>query len=387
MKYKPVKIGVIGCGMISDTYMHNLRDTFYITDLAACADLVDAKSTKQAEKYGIRKMTDEELLADPEIELVANLTYASAHYEVSKQILAAGKHCYSEKMIADNMDEARELYALAQEKHLMLAGAPDTFLGAALQTARYVLDRGLIGTPLLAIVSLGRNYQLIKTDADDAYRKYSVVRRGGGLPYDMGGYYLHALFHLFGPVKRVSGVCKTLDGTRPYLNPRHTLFNEPFDTDTENFLCGTLEFASGLTATIALTSDTPDGEHGFTVYGTEGTLYVPDPNEFGNPVYYRRSGQRFEFPLCFPYSASSRGIGIADMAWALRTGRPPRLSPLLAMHALEVVKGIVMAGNTGTYQNMEITFPRPAPLPSGWNGNGSEERNLFLYNDGENVIE
>ena len=385
MKFKPVKIGVIGCGVISDTYMNNLKNTFSITDLYACADLVDSKSDRRAEQYQIKKMSNEELLSDKEIDIVANLTYASAHYEVTKQILDAGKHCYSEKMLANSLDEADELYSLAKANGLMLACAPDTFLGASLQTTRYIIDKGLIGKPLIGTVLLTRFYQLIKTDQNDAERRFSVVRQGGGIPYDMGGYYLNALFNLFGPVKAVSGVCCTNDKIRPYLNPRHSLFDEDFVMDTENYMCGTLEFANGFCANIAITSDCATSQHAFTIVGTEGILYMPDPNNFGDKVYIQRvDGEKHEFPLVFPYNDKNRGIGIADMAWALRTERTPRISAEMSCHGLEVVKGLVKSFESGKKYTTKYTFDRPVPLASGILKNGAQERSLYLYGD-ENV--
>lgn len=144
MQYKPVKTAVIGSGMISDIYLSNLKKRFSIIDLVGCSDIVSEKSKAQAEKYGIRQMTNEEILNDPEIELVLNLTYASAHYEVSRQILSAGKHCYSEKMMCLTLEEAHELDRIRKEKNVMFTVAPDTFLGAPQQTARLIVEKGLI---------------------------------------------------------------------------------------------------------------------------------------------------------------------------------------------------------------------------------------------------
>ena len=197
MKFAPVKTAIIGCGMISDTYLQNLIQTFSIIDVVGCADQVDEKAARQAEKYNIPKRTVADILADPGVELVVNLTYASSHYEVNRQVLEAGKHLYCEKMMADTVSEAQKLVNLAHEKHLRFAVAPDTFLGGSMQTARQFVDAGIIGEPVMGVIRLARNYQMIKSDADDAVRKYSVMARGGGIPYDMGGYYLHTLFNIF----------------------------------------------------------------------------------------------------------------------------------------------------------------------------------------------
>lgn len=379
MKFKPVKTAIIGSGMISDIYMKNLKDTFSIIDLVGCSDMVDSKAQAQAEKYGIKKMTNEEILNDPEIELVVNLTYASAHFEVNKQILEAGKHCYCEKMMCLTQEEADILTKISKEKNLMFAVAPDTFLGASQQTARYIVDRGLIGTPLQAVVHLSRGYFMIKSGEDDAYRKYSVVAAGGGIPYDMGGYYLHELFNIFGSVNRVCGFAKTNNQTRPYLNPRHSKFNDDYFTDTINTISAALEFDCGLYATFSMSSDYNTTNQIFEIIGTEGRLILADPNNFGDKIYIKKNGSEpVEFPLCHPYSENSRGIGAADMAWALRTGRAPRLSSKMGYHALEIINAVIDCTNDNQVKTLKTKFERPAPISSEFYGGASQERNLFI---------
>lgn len=380
MKFKPVKTAVIGCGMISDTYLDNLKNKFSIIDLVGCSDIVVSKAEAQANKYGIRQMTNEEILGDPEIELVVNLTYASAHFDVNRQILEAGKHCYSEKLMCLTMEEAGILNQLRLKKGLMFAVAPDTFLGASQQTARYIVDRGLIGTPIQAIVHLSRGYFMIKSDEDDAKRKYSVMAEGAGIPYDMGGYYLHELFNILGSVKRVCGFAKTHNPARPYLNPRNSKFNEDYIVNTPNTASAVLEFDKGVYCTFSLSSEYNTGRHLFEIMGTEGRLILADPDRFGDKVYLQKgNGEPVEFPLCSPYSSSSRGIGAADMAWALRTGRPARLSTEMGMAALEVINGIIDCTEDNSVKIMNTKFERPVPLSSEFYSGASEERNLFLY--------
>lgn len=383
MKFAPVKTAVIGCGMISDTYLHNLTRTFSIIEVVGCADQVDEKAARQAEKYNIPKRTVNDILADPEVELVVNLTYASSHYEVNRRVLESGKHLYCEKMMADTVPEAQELVALAQEKHLRFAVAPDTFLGGSMQTARQFIDTGIIGEPVMGVIRLARNYQMIKSDADDAVRKYSVMARGGGIPYDMGGYYLHALFNIFGSVSRVCGFSFTRNATRPYLNPRHSKFDEPYFVDTENTITGALEFRCGFHATMAITSECRGGDgNAFEIYGTDGTLFLGDPNMFNDRLYYRTNGsEKLEFPITHPYGdqPSYRGIGAADMAWAIRTNRPHRLSAEMGLHALEVQRGILDSARDGQFRTLRTTFERPAPIAASHQGGACDERNLYLY--------
>lgn len=378
MQYKPVKTAVIGCGMISDIYLENLKNKFSIIDLVGCADIVSEKALAQSQKYHIRHMTNEEILADPEIELVLNLTYASAHYAVSRRILEAGKHCYSEKMMCLTRQQADELDRIRREKKVMFAVAPDTFLGAAQQTARLIVDRGLIGEPIQAIVNLSRGYHMTKSTEDDAKRKFSVMEAGGGIPYDMGGYYLHQLFNICGPVESVCGYMYTRCPERPYLNPRHEKFNDTFTVTTPNTLCASMRFRSGMLCSFHLSSEYRSYAEQFEIRGSEGILYLGDPNHFGDKVYLQRDGEKLEFPLCHPYAVNSRGIGAADMAWALRTGREPRLSFAMGYHALEIIHALADCSADGIRRTFNTVFDRPAPLSSLFYPGASEERSLFL---------
>jgi len=380
MKIKPVKTAVIGCGMISDIYLQNLKNMFSIIDLVGCSDIVDSKAQTQAEKYNIKKMTNDEILNHPEIEIVVNLTYASSHFEVNKQVLSAKKHLYSEKMMCDDMEQANELRKIKDANNVRFSVAPDTFLGGSLQSCRKVIDSGIIGEPIFAVASLSRGYHMIKEDKDDAVRKYSVMQKGGGIPYDMGGYYLHALFNMFGPVKRVCGFSKTRNPIRPYLNPRHSKFNEDFFVDTPNTMCAALEFKNGLYASLTISSECFGNNPTFEIHGTEGILYCGDPNNFGDKIYVKRNGcEKLEFPLTHPYTENSRGIGIADMAWAIRTGRPQRLSFEMGYHALEVITAINRCTNDNSVQLLNTDFEIPKPISSEYYGGTSNERNLFLY--------
>lgn len=381
MKMNRVRAAVIGCGMISEKYFENITKRFSILELVGYSDLVPEKAAAAAEKYNIRHMTNEEILSDPTIELVLNLTYASAHYEVNRAILLAGKHCYSEKMMCLTLEQARELDKIRLEKGVYFAVAPDTFLGASQQTARMIIDRGLIGEPLSAIVHLSRGYHMIKTDTDDAVRKFSVMCEGGGIPFDMGGYYLHELFNIAGPVESLSGYSSTRKANRPYLNPRHTNFGENYFVNTPNTVSACMKFRSGMSCQLDISSEYHYTEQVFTIYGTEGTLYLADPNNFGDKIYFKRGGdaeERLEYPLSHPYAKESRGIGAADMAWAIRTGRKPRLSFEMGYHALEVILGIEKSDIEGKRVQFDTVFERPAPISTEFYTGTSEERSLFI---------
>lgn len=382
MEFKRVRTAVIGCGMISNKYFENITKRFHILDIVGCSDIVSEKSAASAEKYGIRQMTNEEILSDPSIELVLNLTYASAHYNVSRAILSAGKHCYTEKMMALTLEEAAELGRISREKDVYFACAPDTFLGASQQTARYIIDRGFIGEPLSATINLERGYHMIKTDEEDIRRKFSVMYPGGGIPFDMGGYYLHELFNIAGPIKSLSGYSYTRKAHRSYLNPRNKLFGEDFFVDTPNTISSCIKFKNGLLCNLSISSEYHYTAQEFTIYGTEGILYLGDPNNFGDKIYISRKGdsnERFEFPLSHPFSRESRGIGVADMAWAIRTNRKPRISFEMGYHALEAILGIAESDRTGQRIEFSTDFERPAPISSEFYDGTAEEYSLYLH--------
>ena len=186
--FKPMKTAIIGCGMISGNYLENCINKYKVLDIVGCSDIKPERSKAKAEKYGIRQMTNEEIWNDPEIELVINITNHTSHYEVSKKSLLAGKHVHGEKMMAVELEEGAELVALAKEKGLYITGAPDTYLGAGLQTARQIVDAGMIGTPVAATITLVRGYhhERYRTDPERRF----AFRPGGGIIFDMGCYYL-----------------------------------------------------------------------------------------------------------------------------------------------------------------------------------------------------
>ena len=380
MVVKKVKTAVIGAGMISDIYLENLKKRFSIIELVGISDMVSEKSKKQSQKYNIKQMTNEEILDDEEIELVLNLTYASAHYEVNKQILEAGKHCYSEKMMCITMEQADELNDLRKKNKLMFAVAPDTFLGATMQTVRYIVEKGLIGDVIQIIVHRPRGYHMIKSTEDDKQRLFSVMREGGGIPYDMGGYHLHALFNIFGPVESVCGYAMTRNQNRPYLNPRHELFNEPFFVNTCNTMCASMKFKSGELLSFDTSSDYRINGQLFEIHGTEGVLYAPDPNDFDGKIYIeKKEGEKQELPLFHPFKEDSRGIGAADMAWALRCRREPRIPFEFGYHALEIINAVIESSKTQRFVSLDTDFEIPKAISTEFYAGTSEERNLYLY--------
>ena len=358
-----IKAAVIGSGNISERYIPNIINHFHIIDLVGCSDLIPERSKEKAEKYGIKQMTNEEILSDPEIEIVINLTYPLSHYEVTKAALEAGKHVYAEKMLAVTLDEGKELVELAKSKNLYYTAAPDTFLGGGWQTARYLIDSGFIGEPISAFGICIRSYQ----DHGENYRepKGFVFGGGGGIPFDMGGYYLHGFINLLGSMKRVSGFVKTRNATRIYDNPRHPKYKETFTIDSPNMLAGALEFQSGAIATLLVMSETSSfSQPQLEIQGSEGVLTLFDPNDFSGKIILRKSNmaEPVEMPIIHPYSEECRGIGVADMAYAIRNGRRARADCEMGYHAFEAVHGIWNSCKDGQVYQMQSTCPRPAPI-------------------------
>lgn len=362
--FRRIKAALIGSGAISEKYLTNITKKFHVIDMVGCSDIIPERSAQRAEQFGIRQMTNEEILSDPTIEIVVNTTYPLSHYEVTKAALLAGKHVYTEKMLAVTLEEGLELCELAKEKGLMLTTAPDTFLGGGWQTARHMIDTGLIGTPIGALGVCIRSYQ----DHGDTYTepKGFIFGGGGGIPFDMGGYYLHNMINLLGGIRRVTGFIQARNEVRPYTNPRHPKFGESWKIDSPNTMFGTLEFCSGALGSLVVTSesslfDTPK----FEVYGTQGTLRLFDPNDYSGKITLQRNvdPEPVEMPLLFPYNDENRGIGVADMAYAMINGRKPRDSFEIGLQAFEAVHGIWKSGQEGIVYEMKSTCERPKAVP------------------------
>lgn len=353
-----VNIGVIGCGAISGIYLQ-APNTFPILNITACADLDTAKAQATAEEHNIQARTVEELLADPEIEIVLNLTIPGAHAEIGLAALHHGKSVYSEKPLALTTEQGAPLLEVAARNNLRVGCAPDTFLGGGLQTCRKLIDDGWIGQPVAATAFMMSHGHEHWHPSPEFYYK-----PGGGPMFDMGPYYLTALVHLLGPVRRVTGSTRT-------TFPQRTITSSPLagtviDVEVPTHVAGILDFSAGSVATIITTfdvwaSDLPRIE----IYGTEGTLSVPDPNTFGGPVRLRRHRETewSEQEIIFGYTVNSRGLGLADMAHALSDQRPHRASGALAYHVLEIMEAIHTASDGNAHVLLQSTCERPALLP------------------------
>jgi len=361
MSISTTKVGVVGCGNISGVYLQ-AGATFEVLEIVACADLVVERAQAQAAKYGVPRVCSvEELLADPEIEIVINLTNPGAHAEVGLQAIEAGKSVYNEKPLAVTREDGRRLLEQGEARGVRVGGAPDTFLGGGLQTCRKLIDDGWIGEPVGATAfMLCPGHE--SWHPDPAY----YYQPGAGPMFDMGPYYLTALINLMGPVRRVTGSARITFPERTITS--QPLYGTKIKVNTPTHVAGIMEFASGAIGTILTSFDVQATRLPcIEVYGSEGSMSVPDPNGFGGLVRIRRAGatEWSEVPLTHGYIKNSRGIGVADMAYAIRAGRPHRASGELAYHVLDTMHGFLDAAREGRHVELASTCGRPAPLPVG----------------------
>lgn len=357
-------VGIIGCGNISTSYLR-LAPLFKGLEMRAVADINAAAAEARAKEYGVRAMSVDDLLAAPDIDVVVNLTIPDAHYAVTRSILEAGKHAYTEKPMVLTLEEGKALRDIADAKGLRVGSAPDTFLGGAHQLARAAIDEGKVGRIVAGtahVMSRGMEHWHPNPDF--------FFKPGAGPMLDLGPYYVTNLIQLVGPVKRVAALT-----TMSFLE--RTITSEPrrgekIPVTTPTNIHALLEFANGATVTLSTSWDIHVHRHGpMELYGTEGSLFVPDPNFFGGTVEIGKPGgaidalPTWDHPFGVPNQdtrANYRVAGLADMAVALAEGRLHRCSMDLALHAVDVMTGVLKAGEAGAWVEMTTTCDRPAPL-------------------------
>ncbi|MEI6211212.1 MAG: Gfo/Idh/MocA family oxidoreductase [bacterium] len=361
-KTAKTRIGVIGCGNISGIYFQNCHKFFHNTEVVACADLVREKAEAAAKEYGVPSVrTVEDLLSSPDVDIVLNLTVPKVHATIALAALQAGKHVHGEKPLATCLEDGRKIVDLAKRKKLRVGSAPDTFLGAGIQTCRKLIDDGWIGKPVAATAFMMCRGHESWHPSPEFY--YEV---GGGPMLDMGPYYLTALVNLLGPIRRVTGSTRVTFPTR-------TITSQPksgklVKVETPTHLAGVLDFDSGAVGTIITSFDIVNHHLPcIEIHGSEGSLQVPDPNSFGGEVLLYRAGapEWQRIPYSHGYAENSRGIGVADMASAIATKRPHRASSDLAYHVLDVMLAFQDASDTDRHVKIESTCSRPAALPMG----------------------
>jgi predicted dehydrogenase len=355
-------VGIVGCGNISGIYLEAGKK-WDILNIVACADIDLPRAQAQAAKYGIPKASGVvELLADPSINIVINLTVPAAHAKVALAALAAGKSVYNEKPLALDRAQAKQMLDLAREKGLRVGCAPDTFLGGGLQTCRKLIDDGVIGEPI------GASAFMMSHGPESWHPNPEFFYQPGAGPmFDMGPYYLTALTTLLGPVRRVTGSTRVSFPERVISS--EPLRGEVIKVNTPTHIIGVLDFTAGAIATIVTSFDVWSSElPRIEIYGSKGTLSLPDPNTFGGPVRVRLAGEQSwsEVPITHGYAENSRGLGVADMADAIRTGRTHRANGELAYHVLDLMHTIHDASREGRHIDMTSSCARPEPLPEGW---------------------
>ena len=379
-----VKIGVVGCGTIAEIYVNNFVKNIHNVDVAACSDIYADKAADFAQRYGIPKScTYEEMLADPEIQIIFNLTVPAVHYDLNMKALAAGKHVYCEKPFGVNYEEVVKQVEFAKEKGLILTCAPDTFLGYGVQTARWIIDRGEIGD----VVSFTANMMYNGTDLWHPTAEF-YYSPGGGPMMDMGGYFMTALTYLLGPVKKV--YCVNRIG-----KTERKIHGKMFPVQVPTTYACVVEMVSGAIGNVNMSfdvwhTDCPNIE----IFGKEGSIQVPDPNGFGGKVFLIRGKEieevvealppetpTFEkmfammkqnrasyhevtdspFPKC--ERDNMRGVGMSDLCSALSTGRPWRVSGEQAQHIAEFLEGVFKSVEEDKPYYMTTTFTRTEPMP------------------------
>jgi predicted dehydrogenase len=357
-----VKIGIIGCGNISAAYLRTVQ-FFPVLDCVAVADMFPERAKARAEEFGVpRACSMEELLADPEIQIVVNLTTPQSHTPVNLAALEAGKNVYTEKPFAVAREDGARVIAAAGEKELRVGCAPGTFLGGGLQTCRKLIDDGVIGRPVAAsafMMSHGHE----SWHPDPAY----YYKLGAGPMFDMGPYYLTALTTLLGPVKRISGLTGIQIGERTITS--QPKYGEKITVETPDHVTGLLEFASGAIGTIITTFATWHSQlPRIEIYGTEATLSVPDPNTLGGPVAIAYPGKRefVDVPLTHGHAdrVNMWGIGVVDMAYAILENRPHRATGRQAFHVLDLMNGFLESNTRSAFYETVSSMERPAPLPT-----------------------
>ena len=374
---KRMKVGLIGCGRISDIYLQNCA-CFDEIEIVACASLDLAESQTKAEQHNIaRACSVDELLADPDIDCVLNLTIPAAHADITMRALDAGKHVYSEKPFVTCLEDGRAILELARKTGCLVGNAPDTFLGGRWQTCRKLIDDGVIGRPTGVAAFVGTHGVERHHPNPDFY-----YQTGGGPLLDLGPYYLTAMVFLLGPITRVSGLSNRAFAARMIENgPRHGHW---MDVDVDTHSQSMLSFASGAVGSMTMSFDIWDSEMPrFEIYGEDGTICIADSdpvhgaNVFEGEVLYRtrqtarwthqpRPTGRDDWQVAdnpFGYNYNARGLGLLDLAYAVAEARAPRASAELAFHIFEVMDAIARSNDTGQVEQITSSIDRPDPLP------------------------
>ena len=363
-----LRIGVIGTGTISGIYLANLgphadptgpRRLDPDTMVTAVADIAPERAAARAAEFGVRALTPAQLLSDDAVDLVLNLTLPATHADVSSAAIRAGRHVYTEKPVALDVPGGRGLLDLALAHGVRIGGAPDTFLGAALQAARAIVDRGDIGEPVSGTAFMANHGHERWHPSPGFY-----YAPGGGPLFDMGPYYLTALISLLGPVREVTAMAGAAFAERTIAKGPDA--GSTVSVTTPTHVAGVLRFAAGSIVTLVTSFDVwAHSLPNLELHGTAGSLSLGDPNTFGGPVAIAAggAGEFTPVPIEGPFATNSRGLGITDLAASVRDGVAHRASGELTLHVLDVMESLLRAAGTGHIEPVTTTCERPAALP------------------------
>lgn len=375
-KIKPVHVGILGAGMISGAYLDSLTTRFEIIKVDAIGVRTPAKARAMGEKYNLPVCTIDELLANENIELIVNLTPPPAHEELIERCLRAGKHVYTEKCFVMDTAAAKRICDLAASKGLMAASSPDTFFSGWMQTARQVIDSGRLGTiTSFAMVGNRDNERLLSA------MQY-LSKPGGGIVLDYAIYYLTALMNLLGPIRRVSATLRAPYPTHVNQFELSPHFGETFETPNESQFYSILELQNGIMGTFSVNADSVFFDQTyFAIYGNKGILYLGCPDWFNGEISIYENTydfgkmttpERVKIDIPFGFNRDSRGVGAADMAWAIRTGREARCSKERTYHILDVQESMLRSHElNGAFVEVHSTCRRSKPLSLPVNGEES----------------
>lgn len=357
-----VNVAILGCGNISPRYLRSLCRVFSMVRVCGVCDIIPERAQRAAQEYGIETIyaDEDQLMADPQVDIVVNLTQPAQHTRLNKKIVGCGKHLYTEKPLAMTREDGQDILLLAKKRGVQVAGAPDTFLGAGLQTARRVLEEGRIGRALSATAFMTcHGHEHWHPDPDYYYQP------GAGPMMDMGPYYLTALVHLLGPIESIAGASSTGFPKRTVTSPGRE--GEVIDVNVSTHVSGVINFHSGAIGLVMMSFDIWHAQLPFIeIYGTEGTLSVPDPDRFDGPVKIFRPGMEGyeEVPL-EGFAEDTRGAGVADLACSVRNNRPARAGGEQLYHVLDAMRAFEDSHREGMVYRLRSTASVPPMLPAG----------------------
>jgi len=388
---KVYKVGLIGCGHINETYFR-AHEYFNNFKIIKCADVKESAAKNCANVYNIESVSVDDLLVDNQIEVVLNLTTPQSHYEVTKKTLLAGKHSYCEKPLATKFENGQELVNLAKEKNLYLGNAPDTFLGAGNQKSRQLIDSGLVGDIKLGnAIFAFPGVQSYHPDPEPWFQK-----DGGGPVFDMGPYYLTALVNLLGPAKHVQGRELTISEFREIaIGPKK---GKKIKVESPTTYMATIQFHNSAIIQITLSFDVINHQRNhIELYGTKGSIIVPDPNMFGGSVFisvnpgpegkweeYQTENMKLgkiniKNPSVrlneSPTNANYRGIGLSEMLYCIENKKKHRCSGELSLHVLDIIDSTMQAAISKTHKEIRTTCKKPEFFPE------EEIKKIFYYGD------